>query len=361
MISDRFPAPLGAWSTERLQQAHLEAVLTGPSKFNPHEIRLSEAGQCPRRQTLRALGYVPTPPTRRDLAIFETGHLAEDRIAALWEAQFPGQVQREVEVSTDFGVGHIDLWIAPLAHLVECKTTTEKRLHDLPLASHVAQVTLYLHFFGNAHGATAEISYLLKETGEIHSFPVVYDRDLARQLVIGLMEVQQAITLFREPLPIPDAYQATQFPCAWHSPQGLRRCGFWDFCWGQQIGTATEKTDTIVVAPPLQPDVEEYAALRTQQQALEGHLDIVKERRRMLEATFRDFLTAQGATALRAGEITVKRAVIPGRTTIDWKAVLADGLVTESVLQPYQHTGAAYDRWTLRTRPSHNPSRRRSR
>ncbi|WP_430626101.1 hypothetical protein [Sulfobacillus thermotolerans] len=352
------PPVTAPWSTAALQQAHWAATLADPPKFNPHEIRLSEAGQCARRQTLRALGVVPTPPTPRELAIFETGHWAEDRIAALWEPQFPGQIQREVEVVTDFGVGHIDLWIDPIAHLVECKTTTEKRIPDLPLPAHVAQVTLYLHFYGNARGATAEISYWIKETGEIRSYPVVYDPDLARTLVVGLMEVQLAITVLKTPLPIPDDYQATHYPCAWHTPQGLRRCGFWDACWGSQITTTHDAAACVAVAPPLAADVAEYATLRTEQQALEAHLEVLKTRRQSLEATFREVLAAHQAAALQADDVRLKRTVIPGRTTTDWKAVVADGVVSEAALQPYQKTGAAYDRWTVQ-HPIPTKSRRR--
>lgn len=337
-------------STALLQQMRYQAELAGPSKFDPHEIRLSEAGQCARRQTLRALGLVPTPPSLREMAIFETGHLAEDRITALWETQYPGQLLREVEVRTEFGVGHIDLWVDPIAHLVECKTTTEKRLKDLPLFSHVAQVTLYLHFYGNARGATSEIAYLFKETGEIRSYPVVYDPALARQLIVGLMEVQAAITLFKEPLPISDDYQATAYPCAWHTPQGLRRCGFWDHCWGSQVTTVTEKKDVVAVAEPLAADVAEYATIRVQQQALTEQIDLIDVRRRALEAGFAEILDAKQAQALRAQDITLKRSVIPGRTTTDVKAAIADGVVTETALAPYQKINAPYARWTVRQR-----------
>lgn len=335
-------------STKSLQQAKYQTELAGPSKFNPQEIRLSEAGQCRRRQTLRALGFVPTPPSLRELAIFETGHLAEERIAALWDAQFPGQLTREVEVRTEFGVGHIDLWVDPISHIVECKTTTEKRLHDLPLPSHVAQVTMYLHFFGNARGATAEIAYLIKETGEIQSFPVTYDRDDARQLIVGLMEVQAAIHLTREPLPIPEEYQATHYPCAWYTPQGLRRCGFWDYCWGSQVTTVPEKQHVVAVAPPLADDVREYATLRLQQQALKAHIDLLKVRRTELEKGFADVLAARQAHLLRAGDITLKRSVVAGCTTTHIQDAIADGVVAEQALQPYQTTGQPYDRWTVR-------------
>jgi len=335
-------------SSATLQQVKYQMELAGPSKFDPKEIRLSEAGQCPRRQTLRALGYVSTLPSLREMAIFETGHLAEERVTDLWEAQFPGQTVREVEVQTEYGVGHIDLWIPPANHMVECKTTTEKRRKDLPLQSHVAQVTMYLHFWGNARNATAEITYILKETGEMVSFLVTYNRQYARELIVGLMEVQAAITMMREPLPIPEDYQATSYPCAWYSPQGLRRCGFWEHCWGGQITTVSEKKDVVAVVPPLTEDIKEYAKIRSQQQLLESQIDLLDVRRDALEAGFSDILDDRQANVLRAEDVSISRTIINGRVTTDIKSAIADGAITEDIIQPYQKTSAPYPRWTVR-------------
>ncbi|AEJ39650.1 hypothetical protein TPY_1466 [Sulfobacillus acidophilus TPY] len=345
------PAPLSErplLSTQALWHQHLQQRLMEPPPFDPTEIRLSEAGQCPRRQTLRALGYAAALPTPRELAIFETGHWVEDRLAALWEARHPGQVNRQVTVTSPFGTGHIDLYIEPLNHIVECKTTTEKRRTELPLKSHVDQVTLYLHYWGNARGATAEIAYYIKETGNILAFPVTYDAARARELIVGLMEVQYAIQLTREPLPIPDDYQATQYPCAWYTADGLARCPYWEHCWGSSVTPMPDKKlGVVAVAPALAGDVDEYATIRQKQQALKGQLDILAVRREQLEAGFRTLLDERRAQALRAGDLTIKRTPIAGRTTVDLKAAIADGVVTEAQLQPYtvQHEG--YDRWTV--------------
>ncbi len=254
--------------------------------FDPRQIRLSEAGQCGRRQTLRALGYTPTPHTARELAIFDTGHWVEDKIAEEWESRYPGQVNRQIEVMSEFGTGHIEIYVEPLNHIVEVKTTTEKQIARLPLSSHVAQVTLHLHYWGQAWGSTAEIVYYVKETGQTLSFPVTYDPQRARELVVGLMEVKAAIELTGEPLPIPDDYQATSFPCAWYTLQGLMKCGFWAYCWGAQIATEPDKKDVVAVAPPLQADVQEYAQVRQQLQAVKTQEEILETRRDQLEAGF---------------------------------------------------------------------------
>ena len=318
------------------------------STFDPREIRLSEAGGCGRRQTLRALGYQSTPHNARQLAIFETGHVTEDRVRQLWQRRYPRQIKQQIEVKSPFGVGHIDIWVSPLKHIVECKTTTEKQLPRLPLHSHVAQVNLYLHYWGNARGATAEITYVIKETGEIRSYPVVYDPALVRQLVVGLMDVESAISVTRTPLPIPDDYQATQFPCAWYTPRGLERCGFWDHCWGTQVSNINEAKSVVAVAPPLLADIEEYATLRQQQQALDAQGHLIKSRRTELEAGFATLLEDRQADALRAGSTTIKRTVVSGRTTTDLEAAIEAGSVDKNALVPFQTTHPSWNKWTVR-------------
>lgn len=346
------PTPAGKPAADKPSTNELYAdVLTvrgADQTFDPREIRLSEAGSCGRKQTLRALGYVPTPPNARQLSIFETGHRVEDQVARLWQKRYPRRVKRQITVKSPFGVGHVDIWVAPIHHLVECKTTTEKQIPRLPLASHIDQVTLYLHYWGHAHRATAEIAYVIKETGEIRTYPVTYNRLRARELIVRLMEVQAAITLMQQPLEIPDEYQATQFPCAWYTPPGLERCGFWQYCWGQQMTTEQDKQNVVAVAPPLAPDVEEYAQIRQQRQALDAQAALLKVRQGQLEAGFGQILEERQAQALRAQDITLKRTMVAGRVSTDLAAALDAGVLTPDATAPYQKQGEPWAKWTVR-------------
>lgn len=335
--------------TETLWQQHLQQQLLAPPTFDPREIRLSEAGQCGRRQTLRALGYTPTLPTPRELAIFETGHWVEDRIAAIWDARFPGRINRQVTVTSPFGTGHIDIYVEPLNHIVECKTTTEKHRGDLPLKSHVDQVTLYLHYWGNALQATAEIAYYIKETGALLSFPVTYDAERAKDLIVGLLAVQHAIHILQEPLPIPDDYQANRYPCAWYTVDGLSRCPFWEHCWGAAIAPAAPTTQgPAIAAPALADDAATYAQLRQQEQLLNRQLEVLEATRKQFEAGFRTLLTDRQAQVLHAGEWIIKRTPIHGRTTYDVPAAIADGVIDRDAIAPYTTTHPDYDRWTIK-------------
>ena len=312
--------------------------------FDPREIRLSEGGQCARRQTLRILGYPAEPPTDQQLAIFDTGHRIEDFVYRLWATRYPRRVCRQIRVRTPYGTGHIDLWIPPERKIVEVKSTTRARLADLPLTSHVDQLHLYQYYWGARHHAALELAYVVKETGEIRPFAVPYDVARARELVATLIAVQGAVEMTREPLPIPPDYTAFQFPCGW----GTGRCAFWTHCWGPEA-VAPEGKDAVVVATAaaFAPDLAAYQRLRQQRSALTAQADTLKTQIEGLEDGFARFLTDEGADVLKAGPFRLRRTVVPGRVTYDTGAALAAGAVDAATLAPFQKTGSGYTRWTV--------------
>ncbi|NMP25054.1 hypothetical protein [Sulfobacillus harzensis] len=104
----------------------------------------------------------------------------------------------------------------------------------------------------------------------------------------------------------------------------------------------------MAVVPPLAEDLKEYAKLRSQQQLLESQIDLIKVRRDALEAGFGDVLDDRQANVLRADDVTVSRSIVNGRTTTDIKAAIADGVITEDVIKPYQKTSDPHSRWTVR-------------
>lgn len=308
---------------------------------------MSEAGQCPRKQTLRALGYDADAPDQRALSIFRSGDEHEDALYALWASRYPRKVRRQILVRSPFGTGHMDIWVAPLRHIVESKTTTEKSLPYLPMKSHVAQVQMYLHYWGNAHGATAEIAYRIKETGQILSYPVVYDPALAQELVQGLQIVQAAIR-GKTPIPVPDEYQAFRFPCAWGKPGGnMGHCPYWEHCWGGS-STETVRKAVVAVAPQLEREALEYAEVRQKRQAIQAQVEVLQSQEGAMETMFRRVLDAASATKLRAGRVALSRSCISGRVFTDIAAAIKDGVVTAKEIAPYQKQGDGFDRWTVK-------------
>ena len=309
--------------------------------FDPREIRLSAAGACPRQQTLRILGAPATPESVTQLSIFHAGHYWEDYLASLWEAQYPSQVNRQVTVDTPYGTGHIDLWIEPIHHLVECKTTKVARRAQLPLAEHLDQVNLYLHFWGNAHGATGEIAYLLKETGEILTFPVVYDPHRIPRLVERLDQILIAVQIDQPPLPIPEEAAPFQFPCGWMDTYGqFTQCPFWAHSWGEPT-MAEDADDTFIVDAPetwidaLQTYATAVTAIKDTKQALKPYEQIKKD----TEAALKDWFDAYSIAGLRTPEGILRRTVSKASTTWDVPKALADGAMTAEQIAPYETGG----------------------
>jgi hypothetical protein len=212
-------------------------------------VRMSEMGGCNRKQTLRLAGYRAEYPSVFDKERFEKGLLWEEIIAAVWESEYPGKVQRGVEVVTPYGTGEIDLWIPHLPHLVECKTTKPGNESYLPMTENVIQLQMYLHFFGAPKGVKeAELCYALKNeddlyTSRVRSFSIDYDPELAVMLVDEAKNIHRH-GLLKKILPIPVAYSKDRFPCAWRVGQpDAGACAFYRRCWGENPVEPTGRTE----------------------------------------------------------------------------------------------------------------------
>jgi hypothetical protein len=223
-------------TTQELYRAHLERRVSDGPRYRPGEIRLSEVGTCQRKASLRILGRVPERDDLTQASIYLRGDEHEDRVAEMWEAAYPGQVERQLEVRSPWGTGHADLWVRPLGHMVECKSTDGRHRQHLPYPSHVAQVTIYQHYRPEFR-ASAEIAYRFDGTGEIVSVPVAYDQALAEELVARLRRLRDALD-HGLPLEIPADAGPGAYPCAWTRDGVVRRCGFWQHCWTQETDTA---------------------------------------------------------------------------------------------------------------------------
>jgi hypothetical protein len=329
-------------TTQALMDERLESLRQEP-RFDPADIRLSEAAHCPRRQTLRILGYEAEAPTLDQQGIFDLGHEHEERMADLWRERYGADaVLREVEVKTPFGTGHIDALVVPAKHLVEFKTTKASNVPYLPLEEHVAQVTLYLHYhvlplWGDE--ATAEIAYRVKETGRVLSFPVRYDPELAARLVEGLQAVQDAVD-FGIPLPVPRGYFLDQFPCGWWNDAGeFQTCAFWRHCWSVQPGEEDEQLAALLVR--LREAEEGY-------RRASGELDRAKQARDAARAAVGRVMDEAGQNTLRAGGIEAVSIRASGWTTWDVRAAIEAGVVTREAMRPFERTRAGNETWKVR-------------
>ena len=337
-----------AMTTEALYR-ELLAERAARTKFDPAEIRLSEVGGCGRRQTLRALGYTADAPTEVQQSIFFSGEEHEDTIYALWAARFPRRVRRQVPVKTPYGTGHIDIWVAPLRLIVESKSVQAKARSFLPMEHHLWQVRAYMHFWGHARGASAEIAYRLKETGEILTFPVDYRPEHGAEIERRLLAIKAAITT-GTPLAVPEGYRPTEFPCAWYDRLHgeMVHCPFWSHCWEHQMTKKDGKEPALTLEGELGKVVIEYAQLDARLRSLRDQVKAVEKDMEPLEAALKGLMDGAGVNRVEGGGWEVRRSQVAPSTYYDVKAALEAGAVSEEALAPFARTRAGYTRWSVR-------------
>lgn len=200
--------------------------------FDPQSIRLSQVGDCVRKHALRITGHAGYGYSEDDQSTWQIGHIWSDVAFRRWDREYPGEVEREVIVDPGPGfegvdAGHIDLWIKPLNHFVEVKTTKSTSLRFLPHPAYVAQCQAYLHFHGRHVGATMELAYFFKDKLPPMSIPIVYDPQagaVIEETLRHLLEYKRTGTL----PPIPSEMHENMFPCNW----GRGRCAMYGWCWG---------------------------------------------------------------------------------------------------------------------------------
>lgn len=334
------------------------ATLREP-RFDPHELRLSESGACPRKRVLAALGAPETHPApEEDLGVLMAGHLLEEQVAARYREKYGARrviVQREIRLPKLGASGHIDIWIPAIPLIVECKSTSIKHRDRLPFESHITQTQAYLHFWGRKHGCRrAEIAYIFRETLEMAAFPVVYDPWIGQRIEVETLSLRLAINTLRgmpieqalahEDMPPAQEYTGA-FPCRWGSNGDERFCPFYGYC-----AARAEEEKAPVEEPDLADLLRRLRAARDgaaeAKSAAKTHEEIAKA----LEAQVHAALDAKGykSCEIEAGGVRFSRKWVEGKTSYDVaKAVEAGVLSSEvlSLLEPYKKQSRGY--WSV--------------
>lgn len=206
-----------------------------PRLDGSNRIYLSAITGCPRKETLRILGYKRTDHSAASLVNMQSGIKGEEKVAVVLEAN-GYQVTRQYVVQTIYGNGQADIYAthSTLEHplIVEVKTSTFSRMQYLPQRDHLDQALLYIGFLKLPR---AELVYLLKQSHDdasgdekIVSYVVEHDEIRFNELVTILDAVDLAVKL-RQPLPVPSEYESNKSPCEY---PGTGRCVYWENCYG---------------------------------------------------------------------------------------------------------------------------------
>ena len=344
---------------DSMLHAHLRDQLN--SRFDPTEVRLSEAGGCMRARVAKAAGQVPAGALASDewdAGYFARGRLAERLFAMLVRAAFPRHWRREVTVTHPWGTGHIDFWYPEGRFFVELKSATiyaDGTLPDLPRRSHLLQTQAYLHFFKDAAGQRradqAVLLYLcFGQRLDWRLFPVRYVPEIGERIEADLVAIDRHVHDGTLPA-VPAGYSPFAFPCAWKSRSGnAGRCPLFDRCWGPE---AEPREDGTLPAQVVGGEVErlggEYGDLHAQKGAAEKQAelfdDLMKEMRPQLEAAFTGL---QAKKVAGSDGVTVTRSEVAGRKSVDWDAAVTAGAVDAGAVVPFTTAGAPSVRYLVR-------------
>lgn len=337
------PAPTTLAPTTEALYAQRLIERRDQADFDPHDIRLSELGSCLRKASLRILDFDSEQTTLEQESIFLSGDEHEDHIARIWQDLYPRQVMRQVKVPHPFGrsPGHIDIWVAPLKHIVESKSTTKKNLHRLPFDSHRDQVLLYLHFWGNARGATAEIAYRIKETGEVKSIPVVYDEARVKELLGYGQGLLHSVSL-GEPMPIPEGYAPQAFPCSWRSEGEVKTCPFFRHCW-----EGTAERDAVFI-PSMGAAVASLFEVESEASVAGRHKKAAEQERNDRRKVVAAIMQTHGTNTIRTETHRAWRTWVPTKGDPDVDAMVAAGILTNEQVAKYTPEAGGYWRWTVK-------------
>ncbi len=327
------------------------------TRFDPREIRLSEAGGCPRRRAAAHAGLVePEETTEWNGGYFLRGRLAEMVIRTAFASRFPSRCRYEVPVHHPWGTGHADLWFPAEKLLLEIKSATTDAsggTPDLPRAWHLAQLQAYLHFLrdpaGHRRTEHAILCYiLLGQRVSWRMFPVLYRPEVGAQIESTLTDIHRRATNGTA-LDAPQHPDASAYgpPCVLRSAHGdFTRCPLWDHCW-----TGIKRDETIEADPELSALITEYAALYREKKAAEAEAEqadrLMKTMQEKLEAAY----AALDAKRVRAAGVTITRSPRNGRKSIDTEAAIAAGAIEAAALEPFTSNGNPYVTWLVRDNP----------
>ena len=317
-------------------------------RFDPHELRLSAAGTCPRLRAARLAGLVPPEqPDEVDAGYFLRGRLAELVVRAAFARCYRRRYRRERAVAHPWGSGHADLWLPAERLLVEIKSASTDEQgtvpEGLPWPEHVAQAQAYLHFLRDGRGrrrtADAVLVYVFagrELTWRI--YPVRYRPAEGERIASELAAIaRRAADGTALGMPVPAGYRRLAPPCVGYRSGGrIERCPLWEHCWGRPDA---EDDGTVEAPAELAGLLLEYGLLHRQRQEAEREAkragELLQQKQEALALAFAGLGNPE---RIRSGPFTVARSERKGSVRLNMdalKAAVRCGLVPEEALESF--------------------------
>lgn len=228
--------------------------------------RWSAASKCPRWAALGGLGYEPAEPNERTQRIFHRGKLFGWLVAEQFEAENPGEIIREKEVSWPGGTLHTDVFVKAERLPVEVKSSTSPRSL---LKDALFQLAGEIHFDADAGDAGALVLVNPIDLDE-QIVPLVLDDDWRERVEQRAAQVVRALATRGEDMP--------ECVCATPGQCHFKGCPFTAAAWeGWQPPAPFELPEAVG------PKLTEFYRLQSRERAIGAELNAVKTERKTVQ------------------------------------------------------------------------------
>jgi len=310
---------------------------------------MSDASRDVRYRYLKIKQGVPEPPIEDEL-IFLRGRWVEDLYLGLLKERgmkFDSQALVPSPFPDLLDDGHVDaLPTADFAELdvragepIEIKSADTKNWQDIPYASNLKQLAMYVNFLDDAE--KGHLVYVHPGTLESRTFAVYPNAEIKKELLSDLDALEKAVKKGELPAPCEGAKNPGGSPCTAHYATKVAKCPFIDTCWPEY---APEPIPTIdgefeEVAIRLADIADELAQLKTNRSDLESERNELRDR-------IRDILIECGGKA-ESADVRVGCTQFQ-KTNTAWRKAMEGGAIKiAGELDTYQDT-KQYETWTVR-------------
>ena len=297
------------------------------------KLRWSSTVVCARKAIYEAEQAPAREFTDRETRIMLRGQSIGRDVATIYEYLLgPDQVEREVPIPWEFGLGHADIYLRPTRTLVEVVSAA----HATEQRRHVKLLQLVGYMSGHAEcesGALLVVdpADLSEEQTLIIKGGAAYEALLAE----ARERVEQLRAHARDGV-LPERV------CRKPSEAIGRFCLHADYCF---TGWEPPEPLSVVDDPETISRVHDWVWLKERERQWRAELEEFESERKRIEALLAERIEEAGEH--QVGPYLVRRTDVQRSPRLDLRRALRAGVVDEELVAPYMKPGARYSTWQV--------------
>ena len=297
------------------------------------KLRWSSTVVCARKAIYEAEQAPAREFTDRETRIMLRGQSIGRDIATIYEYQLgAGEVEREVPIRWEFGIGHADIYLRPTRTLVEVVSAA----HATEQRRHVKLLQLVGYMSGHAE---CESGALL----------VVDPADLSEEqtlIIKGGAAYEALLAEARERIEQLRAHARDGVlpgrVCRKPSEAIGRFCRHADYCFR---GWEPPEPVSVVNDPDMIGLVVDWLWVKKRERQRKAELEQLESERKRIEALLAERIEEAGEH--QVGRYLVRRTDVQRSPRLDVRRALLAGVIDEELVAPYMKPGARYSTWQV--------------